>query len=83
MGNAVRASNNGLNFDFVWDRYHAKGRLRKKSISVVSPASLKERMNGVRSRVFRVSSITQHYHIKQIHQNSKSQYHQPLHYYQK
>jgi hypothetical protein len=57
MGKAVKASINGFTFDFVCDKYHARGRLNIKSISVVIPASLKDSMNGVRSRVFRVSSI--------------------------
>ena len=51
------ASKNGLNFDLVCDKYHARGRLMMKSISVVNPASLNERMKGVRSRFIRVSSI--------------------------
>ena len=57
MGKAVNASMNGFVFDFVWDKYHARGRLRRNRIIVVIPASLNDRMNGVRSRVFRVSSI--------------------------
>ena len=54
MGKAVNASMNGFVFEEVCDKYHARGRLMKKSISVVIPASLKERMNGVRSRVFSI-----------------------------
>ena len=57
MGNAVKASINGFVFEEVWDKYHARGRLSMNSISVVIPASLNDNMNGVRSRVFRVSSI--------------------------
>ena len=50
MGNAVKASINGFVFEEVWDKYHARGRLSINSISVVIPASLKDNMNGVRSR---------------------------------
>ena len=60
MGKAVKASMNGFAFDLLCDKYHASGRLSKNKISVVILASLNDSMNGVRSRFFRVSSITLH-----------------------
>jgi len=49
MGRAVIASINGLNFDEVWDRYHESGRDIINSIKVVTPANLKDSINGAKS----------------------------------
>jgi hypothetical protein len=53
----VTASRKGFARDFVWERYHAKGRLIANNISVTAPASLKERRKGVKFILVNISLI--------------------------
>jgi hypothetical protein len=57
MGSAVIASRKGFARDLVWERYHARGRLIANSISVTTPASLKERRKGAKFILFNISFI--------------------------
>jgi len=58
MGRAVNASSRGFVLEVLCDRYHAKGRESRKRIRVVIPASLNDKINGLKSRAVKVSTVS-------------------------
>lgn len=56
MGKAVIASIIGLLLELVCESHHARGRQSINSMKVVSPASLKDKINGVYSIDSSISS---------------------------
>ena len=65
MGKDTIVSINGLNFEFVCDKYQARGRLKANKIIVVINANLKDITNGAKSKATQVAFMNTKASLKQ------------------